>query len=111
MTTHSSIFAWRIPWRGESGRLQSTGSQRVRHDWSDLAHIAKNLEGGGKTGYKETDQQAPAIAWLQGSIAWTQQWQEKNLDGFSRLYEKRNNITEVFLGKGKNDSKVDCMFL
>ena len=32
MTTHSSILAWRIPWREEPGRLQSTGSQRVGHD-------------------------------------------------------------------------------
>ena len=31
--THSSIFAWRIPWNENAGRLQSTGSQRVRHDW------------------------------------------------------------------------------
>ena len=29
---HSSILAWRIPWKEESGRLQSTGSQRVRND-------------------------------------------------------------------------------
>ena len=33
MATHSSILAWRIPWRGEPGGLQSTGSQRVGHDW------------------------------------------------------------------------------
>ena len=32
MATHSSILAWRIPWREELGRLLSTGSQRVRHD-------------------------------------------------------------------------------
>jgi len=32
MATHSSILAWRIPWMEESGGLQSTGSQRVRHD-------------------------------------------------------------------------------
>ena len=32
MATHSSILAWRIPWTEESGRLQSTGSQRVGHD-------------------------------------------------------------------------------
>ena len=32
MGTHSSILAWRIPWTEESGGLQSTGSQRVRHD-------------------------------------------------------------------------------
>ena len=30
--THSSLFAWRIPWTEEHGRLQSTGSQRVGHD-------------------------------------------------------------------------------
>ena len=32
MATHSSIVSWRIPWTEEAGRLQSTGSQRVRHD-------------------------------------------------------------------------------
>ena len=32
MATHSSIFAWRIPWTEEPGGLQSKGSQRVRHD-------------------------------------------------------------------------------
>ena len=32
MTTHSSIPAWRIPWREEPGGLQPMGSQRVRHD-------------------------------------------------------------------------------
>ena len=32
MATHSSILAWRTPWTEELGRLQSTGSQRVRHD-------------------------------------------------------------------------------
>ena len=37
MATHSSILAWRIPWTEEPGGLQSIGSQRVRHDWSDLA--------------------------------------------------------------------------
>ena len=32
MATNSSILAWRIPWAEELGRLQSMGSQRVRHD-------------------------------------------------------------------------------
>ena len=34
MATHSSILAWRIPWMEEPGRLQSTGSQRVGHNWT-----------------------------------------------------------------------------
>ena len=29
MATHSSILAWRIPWKEEPGRLQSTGSQEL----------------------------------------------------------------------------------
>ena len=29
---HSSTLAWKIPWTEEPGRLQSMGSQRVRHD-------------------------------------------------------------------------------
>ena len=32
MATHSSILAWKIPQTEEPGRLQSMGSQRVRHD-------------------------------------------------------------------------------
>ena len=32
MATHSSILAWKIPWTGEPGGLQSMGPQRVRHD-------------------------------------------------------------------------------
>ena len=32
MATHSSTLAWKIPWTVEPGRLQSMGSQRVRHD-------------------------------------------------------------------------------
>ena len=32
MATHSSILAWKISWMEEPGRLQSMGSQRVRHD-------------------------------------------------------------------------------
>ena len=32
MSTHSSIPAWRVPWTEEPGRLQSMGSQPVRHN-------------------------------------------------------------------------------
>ena len=30
MAAHSSTLAWRIPWTGEPGGLQSMGLQRVR---------------------------------------------------------------------------------
>ena len=34
MAPHSSTLARKIPWAEEPGRLQSTGSLRVRHDWA-----------------------------------------------------------------------------
>ena len=41
MATHSSILAWRIPWAGEPGGLQSSGLHRVKPDWSDLAGLVR----------------------------------------------------------------------
>ena len=40
MAPLSSTLAWRIQGTGEPGGLQSMGSQRVGHDWSDLAAAA-----------------------------------------------------------------------
>ena len=40
MATYSSVLAWRIPGMGEPGGLPSMGSQRVRHDGSNLAAAA-----------------------------------------------------------------------
>ena len=38
MATHSIILVWRIPQTEEPGGLQSLGLQRVRHNWTNLAH-------------------------------------------------------------------------
>ena len=46
MATHSSILAWRIPWTEESGSLQSMGSQRVGHNWTNITlvvHVVRAL--------------------------------------------------------------------
>ena len=32
MATNSSTLAWKIPWTEEPDRLQTMGSQKVRHD-------------------------------------------------------------------------------
>ena len=37
MATHSSILAWRIPWREELGGLQSTG--RKQSDMTERLHF------------------------------------------------------------------------
>ena len=34
MATHSSIFAWKIPWTEEPCGLQSMGMQRIGHNWA-----------------------------------------------------------------------------
>ena len=36
LATHSSILAWRTPWAGEPGRLQSMGSQRIGPDLATM---------------------------------------------------------------------------
>ena len=43
MAPHSSTVAWKIPWMEEPGRLQSMGSHRVRHNWSNLAAAAYSI--------------------------------------------------------------------
>ena len=42
MATHSSVLAWRIPGTGEPGGLQSLGSHKVGHDWSDLVVVVSH---------------------------------------------------------------------
>ena len=49
MAAHSSTLAWKIPWTGEPGRLQSMALQRVRHDWVtslslSLSHLNQREE-------------------------------------------------------------------
>ena len=34
MATHSSTFAWKIPWMEKPVRLQSMGTQKVGHEWA-----------------------------------------------------------------------------
>ena len=43
MATHSSTLAWKIPWTEEPARLQSMGSQRVRHDWATSLSLLNGL--------------------------------------------------------------------
>ena len=42
MATHSSTLAWKIPWTEETGRLQSMGPQRVRHDWATSLSLSQD---------------------------------------------------------------------
>ena len=44
MAPHSSTLAWRIPWTEEPGRLQSTVSQRVGHDWATSLSLMEPIK-------------------------------------------------------------------
>ena len=44
MATHSSTLAWRIWWTEEPGGLQTTGSQRVGHDWATSLSLSRSLQ-------------------------------------------------------------------
>ena len=43
MATHFSTLAWEIPWTEELGKVQSMGSQRVRHDSATKPQLDSSL--------------------------------------------------------------------
>ena len=47
MAPYSSTSAWKIPWTEDPGRLQSTGSLRVGHDWATSLSLSCIGEGNG----------------------------------------------------------------
>ena len=76
MATHSSTFAWKIPWKEEPGRLQSMGSLRARlSDFTFTFHFHA-LE-------KEMATHSSTLAW---KMPWKeepgrlQSWDPKELD-------------------------------
>ena len=63
MAIHSTVLAWRIPGTGKPGGLQSMGSHRVRHDWSDLAAAATEPHGSLWPQVDECKQGRPGFCW------------------------------------------------
>ena len=51
MAPHSSILAWRIPWTEEPCRVQSMGSERVRHDWATWHSFIRYPDTKARPGY------------------------------------------------------------
>ena len=88
MATHSSILAWRIPGTGEPGGLPSMGSQRVGHDWSDLAAVAAyvfhsgwiNVHSHREAEFLMTGPQDSAEVEPSGATVWLQISQMQTLD-------------------------------
>ena len=72
MATHSSVLACRIPWTEEPGGLQAIASQRVGHDWSDLArtHTSLYFFGGGEGGASLVAQMVKNLPAVQETRIW-----------------------------------------
>ena len=68
MSIHSSTLAWKIPWTEEPGGLQSTGSQRVGHDWATSLSLSpcylSESEWHRIVEYHHSDKQEPQ--WIMG---------------------------------------------
>ena len=62
--THSSILAFRIPWREEPGLLQSKGLQRIGHDWATELNWTELLLGRKPMTNLDTILRSRDITWL-----------------------------------------------
>ena len=106
MATQSSILAWKIPWTEEPGRLQSMGSQRVRHDWATSLHfMAESKEELKSSSLDEESEKASLKLNIQktkimasGSLIW---WQ---IDG-----EPVETVTDFILLGSKITADGDCI--
>ena len=84
MATHSSILAWKIPWTKEPARLQSVGSQRVRHvlvtKHALVAQRLKHLPGMQETWVWSLGQEDPLEKEMEthsSTLAWRIPWREE----------------------------------
>ena len=113
MATHSSTLAWRIPWTEEPGGLQSIGSHRVGHNWSNLAcphtcrtpecfsyicpgvQMVKNLPAIQETQVKSLGREDPMeeeTAIHSSILTWRIPWTE-SLVGYSPWGHKKSDTT------------------
>ena len=108
MAPHSSILAWKIPWTKEPGRLQSTGSQRVRQDWETwaspvaqrLKHLPRMREtwvqslGWGDPLEKEMATDSSTLAWR---IPWREEPGRLLVHGVAKSWTRLGDFTLTFM--------------
>ena len=93
MATHSRTLAWKVPWMGEPGRLQSKGSQRVRQDWATslslraslIAQLVKNPPAMQETLVQFLGQ---TFGFQNHCRWWLQPWNQKMLAPWKKSYEQ-----------------------
>ena len=91
-----SILAGGIPWTGKPGGLQSIGSQRVGHDWSDLActHnlIRRGFPGGTKNREPSCQCRIHGFDPRVGKIPWRSAWQSTPVFLPGESHEQRSLV-------------------
>ena len=90
MAPHSSTLAWKIPWMEEPGRLQSMGSQRVRHDWATSLSLFTFMH------WRRKWQPTPVLpgeSHGQRSLAGCSPWGHKNQTGLSNYTTSLKEVT------------------
>ena len=78
MAPHSSTLAWKIPWTEEPGRLQSMGSQRVRHDWATSLSLFSFMHW--RRQWQPTPVSLPGESPGRGSLVGCRLWGRTELD-------------------------------
>ena len=115
MATCSSILAWEIPWTEESGRLQSMGSHRVRHDWSNLAwrqYIKKQRHYFANKGpYSQSYGFSSSHIWM-GELDHKEGWVLKNcvLDYKIKPVHHKGNQPWIFIGRTDAEAEIPIVW-
>ena len=96
MATHCSVLAWRILWTQEPGGLQSVGSQRVGHDWSDTHTHTHTHECDSPSGFTyAVSRGVHRVVWLAALNT-----------ASSRFIRVGAGVTTAFLFKAESSSSV-----
>ena len=78
MALHSSTLAWKIPWTGEPGALQSMGSLGVGHNWATSLSLFALMHWRGK--WQPTPVFVPGESQGRGSLVGCRLWGRTELD-------------------------------
>ena len=106
MAIHSSVLAWRIPWMEKSGGLQSMGSHRVGHDWSDVVVVV--------VVYNLVANTSKGVVFLLPSDAYVRSFLYLLYTLIKTLLHKSSERSSLVSGSGLNSSplgaKNPCVF-
>ena len=95
MAPHSSTLAWKIPWMEEPGGLQSTGSQKVGHDWVTSLSLFTFMHWRRK--WQPTPAFLPGESQGQGSLLGCRLWgrtESDTTEATQQQQQQHNSITE-----------------